>query len=83
MDKMRIHGNWAPLIDNGRLLLLSSFVPRQKHITGERARYRNLFATALAKEIYIFHAAEGSKTMALFRAKSWPGKNRCTLSITR
>ncbi|HLP44864.1 MAG TPA: hypothetical protein VK186_27985 [Candidatus Deferrimicrobium sp.] len=42
------------------------FIPRQKHITGERAQYRNLFVAALAKEIYIFHAAVGSKTMVLF-----------------
>lgn len=64
---MCIPAHWAPMIDNGRLLLLSPFVPRQKHITGERAQYRNLFVAALAKEIYIFHAAEGSKTMTLFR----------------
>ncbi|MGE5341382.1 MAG: DNA-binding protein [Candidatus Omnitrophota bacterium] len=67
IDKMRIPGNWAPLIDNGRLLILSPFVPRQKHITSERAQYRNLFVAALAKEIYIFHAANGSKTRDLFR----------------
>ena len=51
----------------GTILLLSPFVPRQKHITGERAQYRNLFVSALAKEIYIFHAAEDSKTMTLFQ----------------
>jgi len=67
IDKMRIPTNWAPLIDNGRLLLLSPFVPQQKHITGERAQYRNLFVATLAKEIYIFHAADGSKTMTLFQ----------------
>ncbi|MCX6584436.1 MAG: hypothetical protein NT166_30060 [Candidatus Aminicenantes bacterium] len=49
------------------LLLLSPFVPRQKHITGERAQYRNLFVAALAKEIYIFHAVAVSKTMTLFQ----------------
>ena len=67
IEKMRIPSDWKPRIDNGRLLLLSPFLPRQKHITSERAQYRNLFVAALAEEIYIFHAAKGSKTMALFR----------------
>lgn len=72
IEKIRIPVDWKPQIDKGRLLLLSPFLPRQKHITGERAQYRNLFTAALAEEIYIFHAAKGSKTMALCRqALDW------------
>lgn len=64
IDKMRIPKPWkAPLAD-GRLLVLSPFVEHRPRVTAELAGQRNRFVASLADEVFIAHAAAGSKTQA-------------------
>jgi predicted Rossmann fold nucleotide-binding protein DprA/Smf involved in DNA uptake len=69
---MRIPGKWQPYINKGRMLILSPFDSRDRHISAKRAEYRNYFVAALSNEIYIAYAAPRSKTMALSqKVLSW------------
>jgi len=62
IDRMRIPKPWqAPLAD-GRLLIVSPFIEHQPRVTVELARQRNRFVAHLADEVFIAHAAPGSKT---------------------
>ena len=64
IDRMRIPTPWkAPLAD-GRLLVLSPFVEHRPRVTVELAGQRNRFVARLADEVFIAHAAAGSKTLA-------------------
>ncbi len=64
IDRMRIPKPWkAPLAD-GRLLVISPFVDHRPRITLELAEQRNRFVAHLANEVFIAHAAAGSKTLA-------------------
>ena len=62
IDRMQIPKSWkAPLAD-GRLLILSPFVDHRPRVTAELARQRNRFVARLADEVFVTHAAAGSKT---------------------
>lgn len=64
IDRMRIPKLWkAPLAD-GRLLVISPFVDHRPRVTMELAEQRNRFVSRLADEVFIAHAAAGSKTLA-------------------
>ena len=64
IDRMRIPKPWkAPLAD-GRLLVLSPFVDHRPRVTFELAEQRNRFVACLADEVFVAHAAAGSKTLA-------------------
>ena len=62
IEGMRLPRPWRGPIDEGRLLLLSSFPANQNRATADRARARNLFVAALADEVFIPHASPGGKT---------------------
>ena len=67
IDRMRIPKPWkAPLAD-GRLLVLSPFIDHRPRITLELAEQRNRFVAHLANEVFIAHAAAGSKTLTFCR----------------
>jgi hypothetical protein len=59
---MRIPTAWKPPILAGRLLLLSPFEGRDRRITAELSALRNRFVADTAAEIFVAHAAPGSKT---------------------
>ena len=64
IDRMRMPKPWkAPLAD-GRLLVLSPFVEHRPRVTVELAGQRNRLVARLADEVFITHAAAGSKTLA-------------------
>jgi predicted Rossmann fold nucleotide-binding protein DprA/Smf involved in DNA uptake len=69
---MRLPAAWRSGLAAGRLLLLSSFVPKQRRATGDLAQRRNTLVAALADVIFLAHAAAGGKTEELSRqALAW------------
>lgn len=64
IDRMRIPKPWKAPLTNGRLLVLSPFVKHRPRVSVELARQRNRFVAQLADEVFIAHAAAGSKTEA-------------------
>ncbi len=59
---MRIPATWKKPLGDGRLLILSPFDEKIRRPTADIARSRNLFVAALADEVFVSHAAAGSKT---------------------
>lgn len=59
---MRLPREWRQPLENGRLLLLSSFAHSQRRVSAGLAQQRNEFVAALADQIFIDYAAPGSKT---------------------
>jgi len=64
IDKMRIPKPWKAPLAAGRLLVISPFVEHRPRVTAELAGQRNRFVARLADEVFITHAAAGSKTQA-------------------
>lgn len=64
LGRMRVPAEWRDAFDGGRLLVLSCFAPDVHRATSALAMRRNDFVAALADEILIAHAAEGSKLQA-------------------
>lgn len=64
IDKMRIPKPWKTPLADGRLLVMSPFVEHRPRVTVELAGQRNRFVARLADEVFIPHAAAGSKTQA-------------------
>jgi predicted Rossmann fold nucleotide-binding protein DprA/Smf involved in DNA uptake len=62
---MHLKPELVPAFDAGRLLILSPFPPKDKHITAALAEARNRFVGALADRIFIPHAAPNSRTLAI------------------
>jgi predicted Rossmann fold nucleotide-binding protein DprA/Smf involved in DNA uptake len=62
LEKMRIPAECQKALDTGRVLLLSAFEEKQRRATAEMAYMRNQFVAAIADEVFIVHAAFGSKT---------------------
>ena len=62
IEGMRLPRPWRGPVDEGRLLILSSFSAKQNHVTSKYAQARNLFVAALADEVFIPHASPGGKT---------------------
>jgi predicted Rossmann fold nucleotide-binding protein DprA/Smf involved in DNA uptake len=59
---MRIKPEYRKPIEDGRLLILSSFSEKEKRISSDRAVRRNYFVAALATAIFIPYATPGSRT---------------------
>ncbi len=81
LHRMRIPSPWRPAIDAGRLLLLSPFAERHRRITAELAGLRNQFVAETAAEIFIAHAAPGSKTEGFCRELIAAGKRIRTFDV--
>jgi hypothetical protein len=62
LQGMRMPAAWKPPILAGRLLLLSPFHERDRRITAGLSALRNRFVADIATEIFVAHAAPGSKT---------------------
>ncbi len=62
LQGMRVPSVWKTAINAGRLLVLSQFAERHRRVTAELSAQRNRLVAALAAEIFVAHAAPGSKT---------------------
>ena len=76
---MRLRAEHKKPIEEGRLLLLSPFIERQRRNTAETALERNRFAAALADTIFVAHASPNSKTEMFCRELLAWGKPLYTL----
>ena len=74
LESMRLAGAWTQAINDGRMLLLSTFSLSDKRLTEERSHERNRFAALLADEIFIVHAESGSHTEQLGKYAREKGK---------
>ena len=79
IDNMRTPRDWRPALDEGRLLILSSFPATARRPTLELAAKRNNLVASLASRVFIAHAAPGSKTEAFARKLAESGKPLLTL----
>jgi len=64
IEKMRIPTEWKKPLEEGRLLILSSFGSKCRRPTAVLSQKRNEFAAALADLILVVYASPGSKTEA-------------------
>lgn len=72
LHDMRIAVAWRKPIEQGRLLLLSSFPKKQRRATADLAQKRNELVAAIADAVFITYAAPGSATESLCRrVLSW------------
>ena len=60
---MRLKPEWKRGLSESRLLILSIFAGKFRRSTVELARQRNTFVAALADNIFVAHASEGSRTL--------------------
>jgi hypothetical protein len=81
LQGMRIPAAWKPPVLAGRLLLLSPFKERHRRITAELAVVRNRFVAETAAEIFVAHAAPGSKTEDFCRDLIAAGKRIHTFDL--
>ncbi|MCX7847791.1 MAG: DNA-processing protein DprA [bacterium] len=58
----RLSGEWQPLFESGRLLLVAPFPPHVTRITKATALFRNRVAAALADDAFLPYAAAGGRT---------------------
>ena len=65
IERLRMPLSWRQPYDQGRLLVLSPFVARQRRPTTELAEDRNRFVATLATSILVAYAGPGSKTAQL------------------
>ena len=78
---MRVPSAWKAAIAAGRLLVLSQFADRHRRITAELSAQRNRLVAAIAAEIFVAHAAPGSKTEDLCRDVLAHGRRIFTLDL--
>jgi predicted Rossmann fold nucleotide-binding protein DprA/Smf involved in DNA uptake len=62
LEKMRTPAEWKAPLTEGRLLIVSPFSGKQHRMTADLARKRNEFIAALTDQVFVAHAAPGSKT---------------------
>ena len=79
IDNMRVPRDWRLALDDGRLLVLSPFQPTVRWPTAELAAQRNDLVADLAQQVFIAHAAPGSKTEAFASKLANAGKSLLTL----
>jgi len=59
---MRIPVAYRSPLEQGRLLLLSPFAEKPRRPTVQTTLYRNRFVAALADQVFVAYAEQGSKT---------------------
>ena len=79
IDNMRLPRDWRGPLNEGRLLVLSSFPETVRRPTAESAAKRNELVASLAIQVFIAHAAHGSKTESFARKLAAAGKSLLTL----
>jgi predicted Rossmann fold nucleotide-binding protein DprA/Smf involved in DNA uptake len=81
IERMRLLAAWRTPIDEGRLLVLSSFAAEHRRPTTSLAEQRNRLVVALADVIVIAHTSPGSKIDRLYAETSTSGKRIYTLDL--
>lgn len=81
IEWLRLPGAWRRSIDEGRLLMLSSFDAEHRRPTASLAEQRNRLVVALADVIVIAHASPGSKIDRLCAEMMTSGKRVYTLDL--
>jgi len=76
---MRVPAAYRKPLTDGRLLLLSPFEEKRCRVTAQMGAIRNRFVAALADEVFVAHAAAGSRTEQLCREVLGWGKPLLTL----
>ena len=79
IDNMRVPRDWRGPLKEDRLLVLSSFAETIRRATTESAAQRNELVASLATQVFIAHAASGSKTELFARKLAAAGKSLLTL----
>ncbi len=74
IDSMRVPRDWRTALEENRLLVLSPFPSTRRRPTAELATQRNDLVAELAAQVFIAHAALGSKTEAFARKLAALGK---------
>lgn len=74
IHRMHLKPELQPAFEAGRLLILSAFGPKHERITAVLAEQRNRVVGALADQVFVAHAAPGSRTLALCRDLIAQGK---------
>ncbi len=65
IEGMRLTPEWKVAIEDGRMLIVSPFAARQKRATKSVAELRNRFVAAAADRLFVLHASQNSRTLAL------------------
>ena len=79
IDNMRVPRDWRAALEEDRLLILSPFPSTRRRPTAELAVQRNNLVADLTAQVFIAHAAPGSKTEAFARKLTTSGKRLLTL----
>ena len=79
IENMRIPREWRPALDDGRLLILSSFSGAHRRATAKLAASRNRLVAAIAARVFIAYAAPDGKVEAFTRELAATGKPLLTL----
>ena len=79
IQNMRVPRDWRAPLDDGRLLVLSPFPTTIRRPTAQAAARRNDLVAGLAHQVFIAHAAPGSRTEAFARKLAAAGKPLLTL----
>ena len=82
IDNMQVPRDWRGPQTEGRLLVLSSFSATVRRATAESAARRNEWEASLAIQVFIAHAAPGSKTESFAQELAATGKSLLTLDST-
>ncbi len=80
IGRMRVPPAWAPALAADRLLVVSPFDARHPRITAATATTRNRLVAALAADVFVAHAAPGSRTEALCAELLAAGRRVLTLA---
>ena len=68
----RIPAEWQQPLSEGRLLILSSFLPNENRVTSELATRRNNFTVVLADDVWFAHITPGGRVEELtHRLTEW------------
>ena len=79
IGNMRVPRDWRGPLEEGKLLLLSLFAETVRRATAGSAAQRNELVASLAAQVFIVHAAPGSKTESFARQLAAAGKSLLTL----
>ncbi len=79
IEGMRVPKEWAGPLEEGQLLLVSPFPEKERRVTHTTALARNSFAAAIARRVFVAHAAPGGNTEELGRQVAEWGKPLLTL----
>ncbi len=81
IERMRLPVTWPVASAEARLLVLSPFDAHHRQPTAVLAEQRNRFAAALADEIFVAHASDGSRIDRLCAEIMAQGKRMYTLDL--